>query len=157
MSDFWYTSPDDGKTHINVYSKAKTYLGRLLSNWADTPFECEDGRFRSIEGYWYWLGSKDDRLRDVWGFPAKRLGREVGASDWIDTEEFKGKIKRAIRAKINQHKEIRKLLEESTLPLVHYYDYKGKIVRVPQGDWIMEELELIRQELKHGLHATTKP
>lgn len=29
----------DGIDHINVYSKGKTELGKLLSNFARTPFE----------------------------------------------------------------------------------------------------------------------
>ena len=154
MPDIWWSSKEDGVTHINVYSRAKTLLGKQLSNFANTPFECEDGKFQSVEGYWYWLGCKDDRLRKVWGFPAKRLGRDIGAPDWMDGEEFKNKIRRALRAKISQHEEIQKMMVQTELPFTHYYDYKGKIIQVPQADWILEELELIRQELKNEQRKT---
>ena len=47
---------DDGVTHINVYSKGTTALGRALSNFAHIPFMVvPNGRFESIEAYWYWL------------------------------------------------------------------------------------------------------
>ena len=50
------TPQNDGITHINVYSKGKTTLGRWLTNFAHTPIDTIDGHFESIEGYWYWLG-----------------------------------------------------------------------------------------------------
>jgi len=46
----------DGVTHVNIYSKAKTELGRWLSNFAYAPIRITGhGRFASIEAYWYWL------------------------------------------------------------------------------------------------------
>jgi hypothetical protein len=47
-----YKSKDDGITHINIYSKGKTELGRWLSNFTYHPIETEDGKFDSVEGYW---------------------------------------------------------------------------------------------------------
>lgn len=45
-----YTATTDGIDHINIYSKGKTTLGRMLSNFACTPFtHPEDGKFASIE------------------------------------------------------------------------------------------------------------
>ena len=39
----------DGIEHINIYSKGKTELGRLLTNFAQTPFiHPEYGRFESV-------------------------------------------------------------------------------------------------------------
>ena len=44
----------DGMTHINVYSKGKTEIGRWLSNFAYSPIDLgNEGYFSSIEGYWY--------------------------------------------------------------------------------------------------------
>jgi hypothetical protein len=41
---------EDGVTHINVYSRGNTELGRLLSNFAHTPFSHpEFGEFASVE------------------------------------------------------------------------------------------------------------
>ena len=146
----------DGSTHINVYSKGHTKLGRELSNFSFSPFtHPEDGDFNSIEGYWYWLGCKQDKLRKVWGYAAKRLGREFGASDWQSDAEFKRKIKLAIRAKISQNTKLREEFRASSLPLTHYYYYGNmdncKVITVSEGQWIIDELEQIRKELKNGV------
>jgi len=48
---------EDRISHINVYSKSTTELGRKLTNFArmTTP-TANDGVFASVEAYWYWLG-----------------------------------------------------------------------------------------------------
>ena len=135
---------NDGIDHINVYSKGKTELGKFLSNFAYSLIETEDGLFSSIEGYWYWLGHNDDRLRKLSGFEAKKLGRELGAPDWIDSEEFKEKIKKAITIKLNSNEAVELLDANSDLldlPLAHYYVYKGKVVEPKDGEWILEHLK----------------
>lgn len=146
----------DGTNHINVYSKANTKLGRDLSNFSFSPFvHPEDGEFKSVEGYWYWLGCKEEKLRKVWGYAAKRIGRECGAPDWMSGEDFKRKIKLALRAKISQNPKLSKEFQLSTLPLTHYYYYGSmdncKVITVSEGQWIIDELEAIRNELKKGI------
>ena len=54
-----YLPSADGVTHINVYTKGKTELGRMLSNLhsSDTNIEI-DGEvltFKTLEGFWYFL------------------------------------------------------------------------------------------------------
>lgn len=129
----------DGIDHINVYSKGKTSLGRFLTNFSRTPFKCEDGKFVSIEGYWYWLGCKDDKLRTLSGYAAKAYGRMVGAPDWNDSEEFRRKILAAIDIKLKESPFFIKL-KECKLPLVHYYVYGTKIVQPTGGEWILDHL-----------------
>ena len=142
-----YNPELDGVDHINVYSKAKTELGRFLSNFAYSPFTCEDGHFDSVEGYWYWLSSKDERLRKLSGFKAKQLGREIGAKDWVDTEEFKDKIKKAILIKLTNNPKLGEQFRKyKNLPLTHYYNYQGKVVDVPKAQWILEIIENYRSK-----------
>lgn len=140
-------NPDmDGVDHINIYSKGKTELGRMLSNFAKTPFvHPVDGQFMSIEGYWYWLSTKDDNLRHKWGFDAKAYGRQVKGSDWSDDPEFKSKIKQAITIKITQDKDLARQLRESTLPFVHYYVFKGHVVVPKDGEWIIDHILELRE------------
>lgn len=139
---------EDGKTHINVYSKGKTFLGRSLSNFAFSPFHHpEDGVFNSVEGYWYWLSCKDDNLRKLSGWKAKEYGRKVGAKDWLKDDEFKRKIKLAIEAKLQRWGQVRQLLQSCSLPLTHYYCYGGKVVNVPEADWILEYLESFKCDI----------
>ena len=65
---------NDGVKFINVYSQAKTQLGRDLSNFARTFCSQKYGKFQSIEGcYYYFLtGRMFENLRNLSGSQAKR-------------------------------------------------------------------------------------
>jgi hypothetical protein len=148
-------NPDeDGVTHINVYSKAKTELGRFLTNFAYSPFVCADGAFDSIEGYWYWLGTSHpdrDKLHKLSGWEAKSFGRKIKAADWPaeDDVEFKAKIKDAINRKLLAYPKALEALVATDLPLKHYYVYGGThAVEPPENSWVLEHLEWIRTSLK---------
>ena len=142
---------DDGISHINVYSKAQTELGRFLSNFSDCYVLTKDGNFRTIEGYWYWLGCKDERLRDTKGFESKKLGRELRAPDWNKDPEFEAKIAYAITVKILSSIDCRRLLIQSDpLPLFHYYCYGSKVIMVKDGLWMINLIDHIRRELVEG-------
>lgn len=139
----------DGVTHINIYSQAETELGIWLSNFTYSPITIpNDGEFNSIEGYWYWLFSKDDRLRSLVGFAAKSLGRSlvVGYEKNVD-EDFKDKIRLAIDIKLKSNKEKMKEFYESSLPFCHYYSYDGK-KKDARYEWIIEHIEDRRSLLK---------
>jgi hypothetical protein len=57
---------EDGVTHINIYSKGKTELGRWLTNFSYSPFNHpEYGKFLSMEGFWYW-DSRPRNLEKQW-------------------------------------------------------------------------------------------
>lgn len=139
----------DGVDHINVYSKGKTSIGKFLSNFERSPIETEDGHFESIEGYWYWLSCKDDKLRKLYGWQAKQYGRSVRAKDWSDDPEFKRKICAAIEIKvINKYPKMEfswAMCED--LPFKHYYVYEDKIIEPSDGKWIIEFLEELRTRL----------
>lgn len=152
---------DDGETHINVYSKGRTELGRVLTNFAETPFDhTEYGKFNSVEGLWYWVltGKVYEEFRELSGFPAKRLGKEVlnKNKDIVkidkDSDVFKNDIKEGIRCKLRQNKNIVKEMVKTDLPFVHYY-WRGsldnfEIKKMDKYDWIMDELEEIRAKTK---------
>jgi predicted NAD-dependent protein-ADP-ribosyltransferase YbiA (DUF1768 family) len=142
---------EDGITHINCYSKGKTELGRFLSNFAYSPFECSDGKFNSIEGYWYWLGSNHsnkDILRTLSGWQAKEVGRSLRAEDWPKLSDFQDKIFDAVRAKFNANIPMRKLLVASTLPLIHYYLYGTKVHQDSRSDWLWKRIENKRNDMQ---------
>lgn len=135
------------KPHINIYSKSEDLLGRQLSNF----YRCKvhtltHGVFNSVEGYWYWLGCRDERLRGLWGFKAKQVGR---AQEVIVSEpDFVDLIKVAITNKIMFNPPIREGLIRSTLPFDHYYMYGGKIVRPKKHWWVIEHIEYVREQLQ---------
>ncbi len=140
---------EDGITHINIYSKAQTPLGRGLSNWDYCPIETSMGKFLCIEGLIFFMGSFYSEFRDMTGYNAKKNGDKLDRGIRIPEEIFREKIIEAMWAKLYRSKPLLNLLKESTLPLVHYYNYSGKMVFAPKWDWQIQEWEKIRQELKN--------
>ena len=147
----------DGIDHINVYSCGRTELGRLLSNFAHTPFTVPvHGTFASVEAYWYWLQCGDtaarERLRLLHGFAAKKAGRELRVPDYarVNDLEFRRCIARAIREKIWQTPKLAGMLAASDLPFTHYYVYGEKVVRPANNEWIMDAIAHYRVKLRGG-------
>lgn len=138
---------EDGISHINVYSKGKTNLGRFLSNFADCNVLTDDGMFRTIEGYWYWLSCRDERLRQTEGWESKKLGRQLRCPDWNKDPEFEGKIARAILTKMMQPWCLEQLHRSGTRPFMHYYVYGTKVVMVKEGLWMMTLMNDFRDDL----------
>jgi hypothetical protein len=151
-----YYPERDGVDHINVYSKGATELGRLLSNFADTPFEHpEHGWFRTVEGFWYWLktGMIHNELREVYGWQAKELGRKWPV---VETDNFDENIKVALRCKLIQHPEILCMLIDNELPLTHYYVVRGSVKHAGY-EWINEYFMEVRQScLEKGYRPKIK-
>lgn len=153
----------DGIDHINVYSRGRTEIGRMLSNFYRSPFtHPKHGRFESIEGYWYWLstGMQFDALRQIYGFHAKKVGREYRSKAERGTVRrdplsFERNIKKAMLCKIEQNPDIARRLKENTLPLEHYYLY-GKdedVVRIPEKTrWVIDYLEALGRYLRGEAH-----
>lgn len=141
----------DGIDHINIYSKGETELGRWLSNFTKEYFMCDDGEFASIEGYWYWLllegNPKREQMRNMYGYLAKKIGRQLGAKDWGDTEEFKNKIKTAMQIKLLTNPKMKKEFKYSVLPFTHYYVVNGFVKEVPEGQWILDHWEYLRKTI----------
>ena len=144
---------DDGVTHVNVYTRGRTALGRSLSNLADIAFEHPTfGRFRTMEGLWFWLalGRSNDMFRMMDGYNARRHGSD-GTKVWVDG--FQDHIRDGITAKIVQNPELREMLcvSYTELPFFHYYCYgKGDNVKLitPKGhEWQMLHIEKVRKTL----------
>lgn len=151
MSTQWQPK-DDGLTHINIYSKGKTAVGRWGSNFQYAPFvHPKYGRFDSIEGLWYWLSVSPDHprreeLRHLSGPEAKSVGRDLRGKDWVGTDGFEEDIKLGLRAKFASYSEELAAFRQTTLPLAHYYVMYGKVKTVSDGKWILDELDRIRRE-----------
>lgn len=145
----------EGITHINIYSKSSLWLGRELSNFSKYKIVTEDGEFSSIEGYWFWLGTGDEKLRNMYGYEAKKYGSSLVRTITIESEEvFQNKIKSAIKYKLTKNLKLRRSLMRSKLPLTHYYYYgtvnSAKVVDAGYK-WIIEYIEEIRKELQNGI------
>jgi len=146
----------DGKTHINVYSRGVTGLGRALSHFAQTPFEHPElGFFTSVEGLWYYLRTRDESLRDLAGFDAKKVGRELPlVHPQLPEAEFRRLINLGNEAKIHQTPAILDALGTTTLPLTHYYVTKGFGAKPADSEWILAHLETIRLTLNPHADAS---
>lgn len=141
---------DDGITHINVYSKGKTLLGRMLSNFSQYRILLEEGSFASIEAYWYWLLTGEESLKEAHGFKAKSIGSRIlkTKEPLMDTnsKEFQFKIRYAIWTKINTYPKIRNALMQCKLPMAHYYVY-GDRATYAGYEWITQAIEKMRLSL----------
>ena len=154
-----YNPDEDGVTHINIYSRGHTELGKLLSNFAHTPFHHPvHGYFASIEAFWYWLstGGNRNELRALHGYQAKEAGKVVREEikklgGLVEVPDFKAQIKKAILCKVEQNESLKEALKISVLPLTHYYVWGEKPnIKVSQpGDfaWIYEYVSDIRNWL----------
>lgn len=155
LSTRGFSHKDDGSTHINVYSMAKTELGRMLSHFDYFQFTHPYfGPFYSMEGFWYFMrgGKVDDSLRYLYGRKAKSVGRK-SPPKWYP--EFKEDILAGNYQKIIQNKELHDLLKESTLPLDHYYVFRDRndvdfLINPVDTEWLTKGLEEIREALKAG-------
>jgi hypothetical protein len=141
---------DDGITHINIYSKGKTELGRFLTNFAHSPILTVDGNFNSVEGYWYWLSNHDDAMRPLYGFNAKKVGRTIPKVFRLAPEEFQLKIREACWIKLHSNKLMFDLFVASTAPLAHYYVFANGFVKDAGFGWIVDMWEQFRTYIRNG-------
>lgn len=155
-----YRPEKDGIDHINAYSKARTRIGRKLTNYARSPFKHRIlGEFVSMEGFWFWLasGRQYNNLRKVHGYDAHMLGimclKNIDYENVVD-DQFKKWVKEATEAKFRQNTDLLQgLVETGDLPIVHYYyDYKNpvledaKVEYLQRHQWQMDIIMDIRKK-----------
>lgn len=146
-----YEPGNDGVDHINIYSKGQTELGRFLTNFFVLEIDLgEEGKFKSIEGYWYWLSTKDERLRNMNGFNAKKLGKTLPRYK-MGITYFQKKIAEACWCKIHTSGKYYTLFRESTLPFAHYYVYGGA-AKDAGFEWLVAVWENFRKYIQDNYH-----
>lgn len=139
----------DGITHINIYSKGKTNLGQFLTNFAHSPITTGDGNFVSVEGYWYWLSNRQEAMRTVFGWNAKKTGKSYFRIIQLTEQEFQSKIREVCWIKIHSNPAMLNLFKESVLPFTHYYVFSNNVVKDAGYKWITEMWELFRTYIKN--------
>lgn len=153
-------STEDGYTHINIYSKGKTKLGRDLSNFSSHSFTLEPyGWFPSVESFYFWFltGEQHEELRKTSGAAAKAAANKYMHDRVEMTPERLGVIQDAICAKIYQNPELAQRLARSKLPFEHYYVYGGKVVDMAdEHRWFVQTFVDIRSVLKETLGQEKK-
>tara|TARA_B100000700_G_scaffold331722_1_gene467541 strand:- start:20914 stop:21459 length:546 start_codon:yes stop_codon:yes gene_type:complete len=168
-----YHPKNEGKDHINAYSKSLTSLGKKLTNFYHAPFEHPKyGKFNSVEGLWYYLktGRVFNQFKSLSGYAAKKEGQKIqksiGFSDRSDetyiSEDFKNDIKEGIRAKFRDNVNLLNELIDCDLPIAHYYYFGDpekdnvKIKDLSQYKWVIDEIEKIREISKNHLKKNNK-
>lgn len=163
----YVNAKDDGITHINIYSKAVTPLGRLLSNFAHTPFEIYHQTYESVEAYWYchklvistgdmlFNCDPDDInfLKKQHGSEAKKVGKTLLKKYGIDDNNSKfnitqERLKEIYYKKLEFNPNIKELLLKNELPFAHYYMMNGVKVDADEHLWTADLWRIISNELK---------
>src|SRR5262245_32244823 len=105
-------------TPLNVYSRSDEEIGRLMSNFANTPFILDGVPYASIEGFYVSLKFLDEdkraKMAELYGPVVKNMGKKSKLmttcyrGEWFDlgSESHHALIKRAICAKLEAHPEI---------------------------------------------------
>lgn len=145
------TPSNDGTTHINVYSKGRTDLGRWLSNFAHSPFvHPAHGAFASVEGFWHWLSCGQSGLRNLYGIMAKKEGKKWPRIYTLSEEEFQRNIREACWQKLWGNPSMACNLANSTLPFTHYYVFGG-LVKDAGHKWLLTMWEQFRVEIRRHI------
>jgi len=143
---------EEGITHINVYSKSNLEIGRMLSNFYKCEINIPDGKFLSVEAYWYYLELSEeveerDILRNLYGYDAKKTGQDlIKKYGQVEVPNFEEKISEAIFQKFFMNKDMLLANEKYlSLPFEHYYNYNGKIVDVKDKyKWMIDNINYMR-------------
>lgn len=109
---------DPASRPLNVWSKSSEEVGRLLSNFARTPFTLDGRSYASVEGFYQGLKAAEPeeraRIAKLWGSAAKAAGKGTfdvfeydGRRIRAGTPEHFALIRRAIAAKLDQHLDLR--------------------------------------------------
>lgn len=143
---------NDGKDHINIYTKGKTFLGRFLSNLYPAPVETKkSGYFYSAEALWYYLTREDSEcfrnIKDP--FTCKTVGR-MKPKKKIDMKYVYSEMSEAIKYKVANNEPVKRMLRSSDKPFTHYYEYGGKKIFPQNQEWLSESVENLRKELNEN-------
>lgn len=144
-----FTATSDGISYLNIYSAAKTALGRDLSNFSDYGFTHPTyGHFRNMEGYWHYVatGMIHEELRNLAGVVVKMNSRDKVRYPKVPNSNFEQMIRDGLQCKLDQNQALLQRLCENNLPLAHYMFAGGILKDIPpsQQFWV-RELELIRR------------
>lgn len=144
---------------INVTSRHPDPHVRLISNFAETPFELHGIRYASVEGFWQGLRTTSPaeraRVAALSGGRAKTAARELGtpthvhvagrAVAWASPEHW-DLMREACRAKFTQVDAARQaLLATASRPLMHRVRYDSRSI---PGDVMASIWMGLRAELR---------
>lgn len=150
---------------LNIWSKSDEEIGRLMSNFAHTPFVHDGILYSSIEGFYAALLIQNNAARQakvgrLWGIRAKheipknkpQVILYHGESFRLGSQEHIGLIKRAIRAKLEAHPEIAiAFVSTRPRPIVHETGYADAPDAAFPKEVFCKVLEELREEFADRL------
>jgi hypothetical protein len=148
---------DDGVKHINIYSKAKTSLGKQLTNMFHYNFRYDNIDFISVEQAWHFykftetpeLANQILQLTNSFDcLKFARANKTPESTKAVLSVGFKLIINDVIHTRIGADQDLKNLLRNSWLPFEHYYAYGDKIHdQRDKYDWLINIFESYRTEL----------
>lgn len=147
-----YKTEDDGKTHINIFSRSRSKLGKMLSNFYNADFTHPVfGKFANMECFWYYVktGCRYEGLRNLPAYEAKIKGKQLPL---VHIDNFMEIMKEGIRIKILSHNSILTLFRRCKLPFDHYYVIGPREHQYRPGN--SDQLVKIFDELKVEFNET---
>ncbi len=125
VSSRGFLMANDGKDHINISNNGNTQLGKLLSDYAYTPFRHPYfGPFDSLIGFMYWrtTGNQHDELRYLSGHRARTYGMSKAEQRIVDPHVH-ADIVAALYQKIIQFEGLKEMVVANSLPYDQYYEW----------------------------------
>lgn len=147
---------DDGVSHINIYTKGRTKLGRLLSHMSDLHVEIDNEHFHCLEGYWHFLrtGSIHTRFKILNGFEAKRYAKTVPT---VWNKDFRTEFLKGIALRLEQNSVLINLLNETNLRLVQYHHHNGKVTVPKDTEWYIYPYLKYQSNMEHSNENNVSP
>lgn len=147
---------------LNVYSRSDEEIGRLMSNFAPTPFTMDGVEYASVEGFYVSLlfleDEKRDKVRKLYGIVVKNMGKKSkltetcynGETFALGSDKHVELIKRAIRAKLEAHPAIATaFVATSPRPIVHDCGHPEPEDTVFPASVFVRILTELREEFKN--------
>lgn len=145
---------------FNVASMSGEEVGRLMSNFAPTPFELDGRRFSCVEAFYMFLKFYNDPVKQkavrlMEGVKAKRFGGGgEGKAGYdgkvfdIGSPEHLALIKRALHAKVDQNPEVGEAFADTyPRPIIHDTGHPDKPGVLFPATVFVRLLTEVRQEL----------
>lgn len=149
---------------LNIWSQSDEEVGRLMSNFAHTPFTLHGVEYASVEAFYAALlihsEAKREKTRSMWGVRAKHQIPKT-KPQWIEYQgaqfatgsaQHHELVKEAIRAKLAAHPELaRAFVATKPRPLVHETGYPDP----PEAEFPHYVLCRILTELREEFSAAS--
>lgn len=153
---------DDGITHVNIYTKGKTNLGKMLSNFHQCDIIIDGIKYRTVEHYWQWakaiyvndLATATSILKMRSAASVKKAGSDLNTkhgilSIYVKSEVFRELIRKAITLKVHSNASLKKLLTYNIRPFTHYYVYNNTAIEQDTHyGWMLNHIERLQLSLQ---------